>query len=181
MMRMALVPVFLVFELLPVTKYHLLFALAVFAAASLTDMLDGRIARSRGLVTDFGKLMDPLADKLLVISALVGFVQLGICDAWIPVIIIARELLVTSIRLVALSGGRVIAANIWGKVKTASQMAAIILTLLLCGLAGCGAVQGAAEAVFGGVSLGLLWAAAGMTAVSGAVYAAQNRGLFKDK
>lgn len=175
--RMVMVPFFMFFELVPITRYHLLIALVIFAAASVTDAIDGRMARKYGLVTDFGKLMDPLADKLLVTAALVGFVQLGIADAWIAMIIIARELLVTSMRLVALSGGRVMAANIWGKVKTASQMSVIILVMLLCGLG----LPGSAGELCRSISYVLLWAAAAITAVSGVAYFIQNRELFRQK
>lgn len=175
--RMAAVPFFMLFELVPITRYHLLIALAIFAAASLTDAVDGKMARKYGLVTDFGKLMDPLADKLLVIAALVGFVQLNIADAWIAMIIIARELLVTSIRLVALSGGKVIPANIWGKVKTATQMSVIIIVMLLCGLG----FTGGAGDICRSVSYWLLWAAAAVTAISGVEYFIENRALFRDR
>jgi len=104
---------------------------AIFILASLTDKLDGYIARSRNLVTTFGKFLDPLADKILVLSALVMLVEFGRMPAWIPVIVLAREFIVSGYRLVAVEkGGKVVAASIWGKLKTATQMVAIILAFL---------------------------------------------------
>ena len=125
----ALIPVFLVFMLAESIPHRYLIAAVIFAAASFTDYLDGHIARRDGLVTNFGKLMDPLADKILVISALVCMVELGLTSAWFVIIIIAREFLVTSIRLLAVESGRVIPANNWGKAKTVSQMVAILAVL----------------------------------------------------
>ena len=124
-MRMALIPVFLVFMLVESIPHRYLIAAVIFAAASFTDYLDGHIARRDGLVTNFGKLMDPLADKLLVFSALVCFIELEMSSALIVFIILAREFLVTSVRLIAAEQGTVIAADIWGKMKTVSQPPAI--------------------------------------------------------
>ena len=100
----------------------------IFIIASITDKLDGHIARSRNQVTTFGKFLDPLADKILVLSAMVMFVEMGKIPAWIPIIVLAREFLVSGYRLIAVEkGGKVIAASIWGKLKTVTQMFAIIL------------------------------------------------------
>ena len=99
--------------------------------ASITDAVDGKLARRNNQITTFGKFLDPLADKVLVTCALVGFVELGLVSAWFVVLIIAREFLVTSLRLVAAGGGEVIAASIWGKMKTVSQMVAILTIILL--------------------------------------------------
>ncbi len=131
-LRMVLIPVFLVF-LLPVWQgfaHQYLLAVIVFAAASLTDLLDGHLARKYNLITDFGKFMDPLADKLLVMSAMVGFVELGWAPALVVIIILAREFLVTSLRLIAAGSGKVLAADKWGKYKTVSQMVWICYLLL---------------------------------------------------
>ena len=103
----------------------------IFIIASITDKLDGYIARSRNQVTTFGKFLDPLADKILVLTALVMLVEYGKIPAWIPVIVLAREFLVSGYRLVAVEkGGKVIAASIWGKLKTVTQMIAIILVFM---------------------------------------------------
>ena len=102
----------------------------IFIIASITDKLDGYIARSRNEITTFGKFLDPLADKILVLTAMVLLVELGKIPAWIPVIVLAREFLVSGYRLVAVeNGGKVIAASIWGKLKTVTQMVAIILVM----------------------------------------------------
>ena len=102
----------------------------IFIVASITDKLDGYIARSRNQVTTFGKFLDPLADKILVLTAMVLLVELGKIPAWIPIIVLAREFIVSGYRLVAVEkGGQVIAASIWGKLKTVTQMIAIILVM----------------------------------------------------
>ena len=112
---------------LPLTYFWMLL---IFIVASITDKLDGYIARSRNQVTTFGKFLDPLADKILVLTAMVLLVELGKIPAWIPVIVLAREFLVSGYRLIAVEkGGQVIAASIWGKLKTVTQMLAIILIM----------------------------------------------------
>ncbi|NLK63071.1 MAG: CDP-diacylglycerol--glycerol-3-phosphate 3-phosphatidyltransferase [Fusobacteria bacterium] len=103
----------------------------IFGIASLTDFLDGYIARKKGIVTDFGKLMDPLADKILVLSALICFIELGYIPAWMVIIIVIREFLVTGIRVIAASKGEIIPAGKLGKYKTISQMIAIPIILLI--------------------------------------------------
>ena len=105
-------------------------ALVIFCVASLTDMLDGKIARARGLVTNFGKFMDPLADKLLVCSAMICLIPLGKLTAWFVIVIIAREFIISGFRLVASDNGIVIAASYWGKFKTTFQMLMIIALIL---------------------------------------------------
>ena len=105
-------------------------ALAIFVLASLTDMLDGQIARKRGLVTDFGKFAGPLADKMLVTAALLWFVEIGQMPGWALLVVIVREFAVSGLRMVASDKGRVIAAGWSGKVKTASTMACIVLMFL---------------------------------------------------
>ena len=128
--RILLVPLFAAALLIPFPM-HTLAALLLFIAASVTDLLDGKIARKNHLVTDFGKFADPLADKILVLSALLCFVQLGWCDCVAVIVVLFREFAVTSIRLIAASKGKVVAANIWGKVKTVTQMTAIIAILVM--------------------------------------------------
>ena len=109
--------------------YHYIIAAIIFIVASITDFLDGNIARKRNLVTTFGKLCDPLADKMLTTAALLAFMSIGVCNIWIVMLILTREFLVTSFRLVATSQGIVIPAGIWGKVKTATQMVFSIIIM----------------------------------------------------
>lgn len=125
--RVSMIPLFLVLLLVPNIPFGNYLALIVFVVACLSDALDGHIARKYNLVTNFGKFMDPLADKLLVCSALICFVELGSVPAWIVIIIIAREFIISGFRLVASDNGLVIAASYWGKFKTASQMIMCIL------------------------------------------------------
>ena len=128
--RVILIPFFVVFMLAPICPgYANYIAVAIFIVASLTDLLDGKIARKYNLVTNFGKFMDPLADKLLVCSAMICLIQTGQLAAWIVVIIIAREFIISGFRLVASDNGIVIAASWWGKSKTISQMIMIILLI----------------------------------------------------
>ena len=130
--RVVLIPVFLVLLYLDFPG-HLIAALVVFIVASLTDTADGYIARHYDMVTDFGKFMDPLADKLLVMAAMVWFVAAGWMPAWAFFLVIARELAVTGLRLIAVEQGRVIAAGWSGKVKTAATMVCICLLLAFPG------------------------------------------------
>lgn len=129
MMRVLMIPLFLIL-LYWQFPFHLYLALAVFILASVTDFIDGYIARHYNQVTDFGKFMDPLADKALVMAALVWFVELGQMPAWALLVVIVREFAVTALRLVALDGGKVIAAGKSGKVKTASTMVCICIMLI---------------------------------------------------
>ncbi|MDO5780557.1 MAG: CDP-diacylglycerol--glycerol-3-phosphate 3-phosphatidyltransferase [Clostridium sp.] len=130
MLRIFLVPVFLVFITVKEIPYGSIIATVVFIIASLTDQLDGHIARSRNQITNFGKFMDPLADKLLVTAALVALVELKLVAGWAVVVILAREFAVSGLRTLAASDGIVIAASWWGKIKTVTQMIAILLLLL---------------------------------------------------
>ena len=128
--RVILIPFFVVFMLVNVTgNADKWIALIIFIIASLTDLLDGKIARKYNLITDFGKFMDPLADKLLVCSAMICLVSLGKIPAWIVIVIIAREFIISGFRLIAADNGRVIAASYWGKFKTTFQMVMVILMI----------------------------------------------------
>lgn len=127
--RMILVPIFLIASMFGTIEGNII-ALIIFIVASITDKLDGYIARSKNQITNFGKFMDPLADKLLVTSALIVLVEKGIVPGWVVVIIIAREFIVSGLRTLAASQGVVIAASNWGKLKTATQMVGIIMALL---------------------------------------------------
>ncbi len=129
-LRVIMIPFFVFFYL----TGNAVIADLIFIIASLTDMLDGKIARKYNLVTNFGKFMDPLADKLLVAAALICFIELGRMPAWIVLIIISREFIISGFRLVAAEGGKVIAAGYWGKVKTAVTMVTIIFMIPNFGL-----------------------------------------------
>ena len=128
--RVILIPFFFFFFLFdPASVSFKWIALGIFVIASLTDMLDGKIARKYNLITDFGKFMDPLADKLLVCSAMIGLIELGRIPSWIVIVIIAREFVISGFRLIASDNGRVIAASYWGKFKTTFQMIMVILMI----------------------------------------------------
>jgi nicotinamide-nucleotide amidase len=126
LIRIVLIPVFLVVLLGRMPVWGPFVAAAVFTLLALTDVVDGYVARTRNEVTTFGKFIDPLADKLLVTAALVALVDLGRLESWIVIIIISRELIVSGLRMVAVAEGKVIAASVWGKVKTVSQIVAIV-------------------------------------------------------
>lgn len=144
-------------------------ALAIFVIASLTDWLDGNIARKYNLVTNFGKFMDPLADKLLVCSALICFVELGALPAWMIIIIISREFIISGFRLIAADNGIVIAASYWGKFKTVFQMVMIILLIADLPFAWMGIVETI-----------IVYIALILTIVSLADYLMKNKGVLKE-
>ena len=130
-LRVLMIPFFVVFMLMNIVPgMDKWIALAIFVVASLTDLLDGKIARKYNLVTKFGKFMDPLADKLLVSSAMICLVEMGRLPAWIVIIIISREFIISGFRLVASDSGIVIAASYWGKFKTVFQMVMIIVMIM---------------------------------------------------
>lgn len=165
--RVILIPFFVVFMLADVTAYDKWIALAVFIAASLTDLLDGHIARKYDLVTNFGKFMDPLADKLLVCSALICLVALARIPAWIVIVIIAREFIISGFRLVASDNGVVIAASYWGKFKTTFQM--VMICLMIADLEPLALVTQL-----------VMWAALLLTVVSLVDYLVKNRDVMKE-
>lgn len=170
-MRVVMVPFFVAFMLIGAIPYNYLWALLVFAAASITDMLDGKIARKYNLITNFGKFLDPLADKILVASALICFVQLGWCSAWVTALILAREFVVSGVRLVAASSDKkvVIAAGMLGKMKTAMTMVAICVILFMWILVQFGAVtpEGFPIQLISDI---LMYIAAALTVASGVQY-----------
>ena len=129
LLRICLIPVFVIVMLSQMHNFFLISCI-IFILASITDFLDGRIARKHNLVTDFGKFMDPLADKLLVLSALICMIEYNLVAGWMVIIIVARELTVSILRAIAADNGKVIAASGGGKIKTTSQMIAIILLLI---------------------------------------------------
>ncbi len=145
-------------------------ALVIFALASLTDYFDGKIARERNLITNFGKIMDPLADKILVYSALCLFIDVKVIDAWMLIIILAREFVVAGMRTVAASEGRVLAAGMSGKIKTVLQMFAVIFLLLGLGLSNVAIITSIGNILF--------LAALIMTVYSGVEYVYKNKDVF---
>ena len=162
--RVILIPFFVFFMLAPnMTGINNYIAVAIFIVASLTDLLDGKIARKYNLVTNFGKFMDPLADKLLVCSAMICLIPSGKLPTAIVIVIIAREFIISGFRLVASDNGIVIAANYWGKFKTVSQMAMIIVLI---------ADLGGAFDLIGQI---LIWLALALTIISLIDYVWTNR------
>lgn len=167
--RVALIPAFVFFALWHFSRFNILIALAIFAIASYTDMLDGKIARRDNLITNFGKFLDPLADKALVMAALLVFVDMGWVSSIPVMIILFREFMVSALRLVVKSGdGVVIAAGWFGKVKTAFTMIEIIITLFIHGIMAVGVPISPTVAYV--IDTVLVWIAAILTAGSGAQY-----------
>lgn len=178
--RVLLAPVFLALLIWPFAN-HYLAALLVFIIASITDWLDGRIARRRNIVTDFGKFLDPIADKLLTFSAFLGFIVNDLVwgAVWVVFIVLLREFLVASIRLLAAADGNVIAADHLGKVKTVGQMTAIILTLLFEYVISAAALDSQIVTALRYSESVLVWISAVLTLLSGANYLYQNRHYIK--
>ena len=168
--RVVLIPVFMVLAYRHTPGCDVA-ALAVYVIACITDFIDGKLARAWNQVTNFGKFMDPVADKLLVMAALLIFVEDGTISAWMVAIILGREFLVSSLRMVAAAQGSVIAANYWGKVKTAITMVTLIFLLLRLD-----------PVMIGGISLQtiLIWLTVILTAISGATYVIDNFAVVKD-
>lgn len=169
--RVILIPFFVFFMLVPnVTEYNNYIAVAIFIIASLTDLLDGKIARKYNLVTNFGKFMDPLADKLLVCAAMICLIQTGQLAAWIVVIIISREFIISGFRLIASDNGVVIAASYWGKFKTTFQMLMVIVLIL--------DIQLPAFQILGTI---LIWVSLILTVVSLVDYIIKNKDVLKEQ
>ena len=182
LLRFALVPVFMVFMYTP-NPYSYLIALVVFAVASFTDFLDGSIARKYNMVTDFGKFMDPLADKLLTTVALIYLCLNGMCHEVVICIVLAREFAVSGIRLVAAAnpaGSKVIAAGMMGKAKTVLQMIASMLGLLAMSLFAIDVIGAEVYAWMSLVTNVLMWIMAVLTVVSGMQYIMPNIDLIKN-
>ena len=165
--RVILIPFFVVLLLFDITAHDKWIALAIFIIASLTDFLDGHIARKYNLVTNFGKFMDPLADKLLVCSALICLVELSRIPAWIVIVIIAREFIISGFRLIASDNGVVIAASYWGKFKTTFQI--VMICLMIANL----------EPLYLVTQI-VMWAALVLTVVSLVDYLVKNRGVMQE-
>ena len=168
-LRVIMIPFFVAFLMLENganTTYRYI-AAALFIIASLTDLLDGKIARKYNLVTNFGKFMDPLADKLLVCSALICMIELGQLPAWVVIIIISREFIISGFRLVASDNGVVIAASYWGKFKTTFQMIGVVLLIL-----NIPALSMVTDIV--------IWIAVALTVISLVDYIVKNAGVLKE-
>lgn len=168
-LRVIMIPFFLVFLMVPGIPGGKWVAFALFVIASLTDWFDGYLARKHNLVTNFGKFMDPLADKLLVCSALIAFVGMGRIASWIVIVIIARDFIISGFRLVAADKGVVIAAGWWGKVKTAIQMVMICVVIMNIG-----------GAVFTVIENVLVYTALVLTVISLVDYLSKNKDVLKD-
>ena len=169
-LRVLLIPFFVFFMLVPVVPCSNYIAVAIFIIASLTDLADGKIARKYNLVTNFGKFMDPLADKLLVCSALICLVATEQLAAWMVIVIISREFIISGFRLVASDNGVVIAASYWGKFKTTFQMLMIIVLILN--------FPGRFFEILGVI---LIWVALILTVVSLCDYLIKNKDVLKEQ
>ena len=174
------------FYLLAITSENLphrfLIACVIFSIGAITDALDGHLARKNNQITNFGKFLDPIADKVLTTSALLAFMSMGLCSIWIVMIVLTREFAIASVRMIAATSGVVIPANIWGKVKTVTQMVFTILIMLL------GEAYYITENQYSEiflklpdlsiVSSGLLWITAILTVVSGVIYLVDSRKII---
>ena len=170
-LRVIMIPFFVFFMLAPYFEgYGNYIAVAIFIIASFTDFLDGYLARRDNLVTNFGKFMDPLADKLLVCAALICLIETGQLPAWVVVIIISREFIISGFRLIASDNGVVIAASYWGKFKTVSQMLMVIVLILNID-----------HIVFAVLGTALMWIAVALTVISLVDYVVKNKDVLKDQ
>ena len=182
--RIALVPLYMALLVIEF-PFHYAAALLVFAIASLTDYFDGKIARAQNLVTNLGKFLDPIADKMLTTAAFLVFLKLGVTDVWAVMLVMTREFMVTSVRLMAAKDGTVVAASFSGKLKTVAQYVAIIammVSLLWTDIAAvyCPAVSALAISLPLLVSQVLIWISVVLTCVSGVQYFWQFRHYFKE-
>lgn len=164
--------------------HRFLVATIIYSIAAITDAIDGKLARKNNQITNFGKLLDPIADKVLTTSALLAFMVMDLCNIWIVMIVLTREFAVASIRMIAAANGVVIPANFWGKLKTVSQMTFTIVIMLL------GEVQGLLQTyaadfaatlpdnLLSLISNGLLWITAILTVISGAIYIKDSKNVI---
>ena len=182
--RMIITPVFLAVLLWESLPHRFLVATIIYSIAAITDAIDGKLARKNNQITNFGKLLDPIADKVLTTSALLAFMVMDLCNIWIVMIVLTREFAVASIRMIAAANGVVIPANFWGKLKTVSQMTFTIVIMLL------GEVQGLLltyaadfaaplpDSLLSLISNGLLWITAILTVISGAIYIKDSKNVI---
>lgn len=171
--RMVITPLFLAVLMMEQLRHHFILGLVIFSLAAITDAIDGHLARKNNQITVFGKLLDPVADKMLTTAALLGFLDMGLCSVWIPLIVLTREFAVTSMRLIASAQGVVVPANIWGKLKTISQMVFTIVIMLLGELCVIGLLPESFPLAI--ISEVLLWITAILTVVSGVIYLLESR------
>lgn len=172
--RIFITPIFLAVILMDTLSHKFLIACIIFLIASITDAVDGHLARKNNQITNFGKFLDPIADKILTTSALLAFMSMGLCNIWIIMLVLVREFAIASVRMIAATNGVVIPANIWGKIKTVSQMVFTILIMLL------GEVWEIISKInvsifdklpdLSLISNGLLWITAILTIISGIIY-----------
>ena len=180
--RIVITPIFLFVILMESLPHRFLLACIIFAIGSITDAVDGHLARKNNQITNFGKFLDPIADKILTTSALLAFMSMGLCNIWIVMLVLTREFAIASVRMIAASNGVVIPANVWGKIKTVTQMVFTILIMLL-GEAYY-IVESTDKILFSKlpdlslVSNGLLWITAIFTVISGAVYLIDSRKII---
>ncbi len=185
--RIVITPVFLALLLWETLPHRFLIAALVYSIAAITDAVDGKLARKNNQITNFGKLLDPIADKILTTSALLGFMMMDLCNIWIVMIVLTREFTISSIRMIAAADGVVIPANFWGKLKTVSQMTFTIVIMLLgeC-------YQYLPRFFYPGVTLPywmtlsnvsnfLLWITAVLTVVSGVIYIKDSKNVIDFK
>lgn len=172
--RIFITPIFLAVILMDTLPHKFLIACIIFSIGSITDAIDGHLARKNNQITNFGKFLDPIADKILTTSALLAFMSMGLCNIWIVMLVLTREFAIASVRMIAAAGGVVIPANIWGKIKTVSQMTFTILIMLLGEV--WEIISNTNIELFEKlpnlslVSNGLLWITAILTIISGVIY-----------
>lgn len=172
--RIFITPVFLAVILMDNLPHKFLIACIIFSIGSITDAIDGHLARKNNQITNFGKFLDPIADKILTTSALLAFMSMGLCNIWIVMLVLTREFAIASVRMIAAAGGVVIPANIWGKIKTVSQMTFTILIMLLGEtweiISNTNKVLFEKLPDLSLISNGLLWITAILTVISGIIY-----------
>lgn len=180
--RVVITPFFLVTILMETLPHRFLIACIIFSIASITDAIDGHLARKNNQITNFGKFLDPIADKILTTAALLAFMSMGLCNIWIVMLVLTREFAISSVRMIAATNGVVIPANVWGKIKTVSQMVFTILIMLLGEVYF--VVESSNVALFAKlpdlslISNGLLWITAILTVVSGGIYLYDSRKII---
>ena len=180
--RVVITPLFLVTILMETLPHRFLIACVIFSVASITDAVDGHLARKNNMITNFGKFLDPIADKILTTAALLAFMFMGLCNIWIVMLVLTREFAIASARMIAATNGVVIPANVWGKIKTVSQMVFTILIMLLGEayfvVETSNAILFARLPDLSLISNGLLWITAILTVVSGGIYLYDSRKII---